>query len=446
MSGKIDGGIPAEDFGKAVTAKCMLRIVGFLSVLFFMAWIDRVNVGFAALQMNGDLGFSATVYGLGAGLFFVGYTIFEVPSNLVLSQVGARLWIARIMVTWGIISSCFAFIHGETSFYILRFLLGAAEAGFVPGVVLFLSQWFPRQNRARAFSIFFSCALLAPMVGGPLSGWLMSSAHGIGGFPGWRFMFLVEGVPAVILGVITVFYLPDTPERASWLTADERLWIRSQFEEEAGGKADIAHGSALHVFRDPMLWAFMATYYFWAISGYGIIYWLPIILKSMGSLSNLAVGCLSALPFVFGIAGLLLASYLSDRSGDRKSYLVVLSIIGGAALAASGFTSSIGVALGLICVSAFGIWGAQAIFWTIPAAYLKHGAAAAGIAMVNMAAGLGGFTGPYLVGWVKDTTGEFSLSLVALAATSFIMAGIVMVLPIARSARRSPGRVQLSAG
>jgi MFS family permease len=199
MLENIDVGRTNEVFGKAVMAKCTLRIVGFLSLLFFMAWIDRVNVGFAALQMNGDLGFSATVYGLGAGLFFVGYTIFEVPSNLVLSRVGARLWIARIMITWGIISSCFAFIHGETSFYILRLLLGVAEAGFVPGVVLFLSQWFPRHNRARAFSIFFSCALLAPMIGGPLSGWLMTSAHGVGGLPGWRFMFLVEGIPAVLL-------------------------------------------------------------------------------------------------------------------------------------------------------------------------------------------------------------------------------------------------------
>ena len=446
MSERIEAGAPDEAFGKAVMAKCMLRIVGFLSVLFFMAWIDRVNVGFAALQMNGDLGFSATVYGLGAGLFFVGYTIFEVPSNLVLSRVGARLWIARIMITWGAISSCFAFIHGETSFYVLRLLLGIAEAGFVPGVVLFLSQWFPRKNRARAFSIFFSCALLAPMVGGPLSGWLMSTAHGVGGMPGWRFMFLVEGVPAVLLGVITVFYLPDTPARASWLTNEERRWLRVQFETEPEDVASANHGSLFAVLRDPKLWALVATYYFWAISGYGIIYWLPVILKSMGGLSNLEVGFLSALPFAFGIAGLLLASFFSDRSGNRRSYLIVLSLIGGVALAASGFTASIPVALGLICVAAFGIWGAQAIFWTIPAGYLKDKAAAAGIAMVNMAAGLGGFTGPYLVGWVKDATGQFALALVALAITSFIMAGIVALLPIARTARRVPARTQMSAG
>ena len=422
-------------FGRAVMAKCTLRIVGFLSVLFFMAWIDRVNVGFAALQMNADLGFSATVYGLGAGLFFVGYTIFEIPSNLVLNRVGARLWIARIMVTWGLVSSCFAFIHGETSFYVLRLLLGIAEAGFVPGVVLYLSQWFPRQNRARAFSIFFSCALLAPMIGGPISGWLIGASHGVGGLPGWRFMFLVEGIPAVLLGIVTFFYLPDTPERARWLDAAECRWLRAQFATEpAGDTGD--HGSLAAVIRDPRLWALVVTYYFWAISGYGIIYWLPIILKSMGGLSNLEVGFLSAAPFAFGIVGLLLASYLSDRSGDRKSYLIGLSILGGAALAASGFTASIPLALGLICIAAFGIWGAQAIFWTIPAGYLKDRAAAAGIAMVNMAAGLGGFTGPYLVGWVRDATGNFALALVALAATSFIMAGIVALLPIARTERR----------
>ncbi len=425
-----------ESSGRAVMAKCTLRIVGFLSVLFFMAWIDRVNVGFAALQMNGDLGFSATVYGLGAGLFFVGYTIFEVPSNLMLNRVGARLWIARIMVTWGAVSSCFAFIHGETSFYILRLLLGVAEAGFVPGVVLYLSQWFPRQSRARAFSIFFSCALVAPMVGGPISGWLISSAHGVAGLPGWRFMFLVEGVPAMLLGVVTLFYLPDTPERAKWLSADECRWLRAQFRTELGDEPGGHHGSLLDVMRDPRLWALVVTYYFWAISGYGIIYWLPIILKSMGSLSNLEVGFLSAAPFAFGIAGLLLASFFSDRSGNRKSYLVGLSLLGGAALAASGFTASIPLALGLICVSAFGIWGAQAIFWTIPAGYLKDKAAAAGIALVNMAAGLGGFTGPYLVGWVKDATGNFALALVALAITSFIMAAIVALLPIARTGRR----------
>ena len=432
-------------FGRAVMMKCTLRIVGFLSLLFFMAWVDRVNVGFAALQMNGDLGFSATVYGLGAGLFFVGYTIFEIPSNLVLNRVGARLWIARIMVTWGAISSCFAFIHGETSFYILRFLLGAAEAGFVPGVVLFLSQWFPPRNRARAFSLFFSCALVAPMIGGPISGWLMSSAHGVAGLAGWRFMFLVEGVPAVLLGVVTFFYLPDTPERASWLSKAECHWLRAQMQSDAHSEMS-NHVSVLQVVRDPRVWALFATYYFWAISGYGIIYWLPLILKSMGGLSNLEVGFLSAAPFAFGIAGLLVASFLSDRSGDRKTYLVWLSVLCGVALAASGFATSVWVLLGLICISAFGNWGAQAIFWTIPASYLKGTAAAAGIALINMAAGLGGFTGPYLVGWVKDTTGEFALALVALAVTSFILAGIVALLPIARTERRIAARSAVGAG
>jgi ACS family tartrate transporter-like MFS transporter len=430
-----------DDFDSKVFAKCTLRIVGFLSLLFFFAWIDRVNVGFAALQMNAELKFSATVYGLGAGLFFVGYALFEVPSNIILNRIGARIWLSRIMVTWGIISSCFAFINSEASFYVLRFLLGAAEAGFVPGVILYLARWFPHQRRARAFSIFFSCALLAPIIGGPFSGWLMSATHGLGGWPGWRYMFIVEGLPAVILGLLTVFYLPDSPEKASWLSTEEKIHVRSQLDPERPADAETSRDSFLELLKDGKLWALVATYFFWATSGYGIIYWLPLILKSMNDLSPVQIGLLNALPFIFGVAGLLIASFFSDRSGNRKAWLIWLSVLGGTALAASSLTPSLAIALSLICVSAFGIWGAQAIFWTIPAAYLKGSdGAAAGIALVNTAAAFGGFTGPYVVGWVREATGQFSWSLVALASTAFVVAALVTVIPITNFATRASSR------
>ena len=414
--------------------KLTRRLVYLLSISFFMCFIDRANIGIAALRMNTDLKFSATVYGLGAGLFFIAYAVFEIPSNLILHRVGARRWLARIMVTWGIISACFSFVQGPHSFYILRFLLGAAEAGFLPGVVYYLTLWFPSQHRIRPFSIFLAFPMLALIFMGPVSSWLMGVSHGLGGISGWRWMFLIEGVPTVILGIIIFFYLEDRPENAGWITAEEKSWLRDALEESRRKAPPVEHRSVGSFVSDSRIWILTFIYFLWCYGGYGIMFWLPLIMKSVGKYSNMQVGLLYSIPFICGFICIMTIGPHSDRTGERKWHIIICSLCAFVSLTASAFVASPILAFILICISAGSIWGMQPVFWALPVDYLGGKTAAAGIAMVNCVAGVGGFLGPYVVGWIKDATGKFAPAMVALATGYLVMAVVVMVIKVPRVA------------
>ncbi|MGA3128316.1 MAG: MFS transporter [Candidatus Korobacteraceae bacterium] len=429
--------------------KLNTRLILFLFILYFFSWIDRANVGIAALRMNQDLKFSATVYGLGAGLFFLSYALFEIPSNLIMNRVGARLWLARIMVTWGIISSCFIFVHGQTSFYVLRFLLGAAEAGFVPGVVFYLTFWFPPEYRAKSYARFLSAAMLALVTMGPISGWLMTTMNGLAGLAGWRWMFLLEGAPSVILGIVTVFYLKDRPKDAAWLTAEEKAWLTSALEEGRRNAPPKEHHSVSAFVSDPRLWALTITYFFWTLGGYGIMFWLPTILKSVGHLSATQIGLLFSLPFICAFLGMYVIAPHSDRTGERKFHMVVSMLVATVFLGASVYVPPV-LALIFICIASFAIWGMQPIFWTLPPAYLGGASGAAGIALINSFGGIGGFAGPSVVGWIKDLTGRFSLAVLAMALSFLVTACMIAALKVQRTGGTAPSgatqKEQMSAG
>ncbi|MCH4543468.1 MFS transporter [Ochrobactrum sp. POC9] len=404
------------DLRDSTIRKLNLRIVLFCFICFIVNYLDRVNIGYAALHMNNDIGLTPYMFGVGAGIFFIGYMLFEVPSNMMLHKLGSRVWIARIMVTWGLVSCAMAFVQGPVSFYILRFLLGVAEAGFAPGVLLYLTYWFPAKERGRATALFMTATVLSIVVGAPFSGWLMDAGEGLFGLHGWQAMFILEGIPAVLLGVVTFFYLVDSPEKDKrWLTADERAWLMAELaKENAGKQADTRH-SLKEVFSDYRVWLLTLVYMFNGIAVYGVIMWLPQIVKSLGDYTAAQTGLISAIPFVFAAIGLVVISRSSDRTGERKIHTAIAGLFGGIFLAASALAPSPILSLVLLSVCAFFLWSYLGVFWTLPTQFLSGAAAAGGLAAINGFAQLGGFTGPYLVGWVKSTTDSFSLSLLALS-------------------------------
>ena len=422
-----------DDIERSVTRKLAWRLVGFAGVLYFFNWLDRVNVGFAALQMNQQLGFSATVYGWGAGLFFLSFAVFEIPSNLLLHRVGARIWIARIMITWGLVCMACALIRGPVSFYVLRFLLGMAEAGFTPGMLLYLSRWFPARHRGRAFALLFASPLLAPSIGGPISGWLLTATNGMSGLPGWQWMFIIEGIPTVLLGVVTLFYLPEHPRHASWLSPAERTWLEGTLEREHRAAPPVVHGGVAPFLADRRLWALVAIYFFWSFSGYAIVLWLPLIIRGATSLTPFQIGLVNSLPFFCAIAGEILVGRWSDRTGNRKGPIVVFAVLAAVGLVASATIGASLLGLVVLCATAFCIWAQQPVFWTLPSTYLGGRSAASGLALVNMAAGVGGFIGPPVVGMVKDATDSYTAGLFFIGAMALVVAGIAFAMRIERS-------------
>jgi MFS family permease len=415
------------------------RFTMFLGVLYFFSWVNRSSVGIAALQMNKDLGLTATMYGIGAGLFFLGYAIFEIPSNILLHKVGARLWIARIMITWGIFSTGFGFIHGRGSYYALRFLLGAAEAGFFPGILYYLTLWFPSAHRARPYALFLSFSMVGVMVMSPMSSMLMKLCDGLWGIAGWRWMFIVEGVPAVLLGIVTLFYLTDYPRQARWLTDEQKQWLITTLEAERKAAPPVEHHSVGAFLRDRRLWALSGFYLFWNMGNLGVLFWLPTILKSSTGLGNVEISLLYSLPFLCAVLGMNAIRWVADRTGERKRILVACSLAGALFLAASAYAGSVPWSLLLMCAAAFNIWGVVPVFWTLPADYLGGMTAAAGIAFVSSWAGVGGFAGPYLVGLIKDATGKFPPAVLAMAVAILIQGCIVMAMKIDRG---SPQRAR----
>ncbi|MBI2993828.1 MAG: MFS transporter [Gammaproteobacteria bacterium] len=417
-------------FERSTLAKVTLRLMPFLFLLYIVAWLDRVNVGFAALQMNQDLAFNATVYGFGAGVFFAGYALFEVPSNLILVRVGARRWIARIMITWGVISAAMMFVRTPTSFYVLRFLLGVAEAGFFPGIIYYLSNWFPATQRARAVSWFMVAIPLSIVIGGPLAG-LLLGMNGLLGLTGWQWLFLLEGAPAVILGIVVLFYLTENPMEARWLKPEERGWLAARIHAEQT-QARERHGLGLRqALLHPTVWLLSCIMFTCQSGSYGLTLWVPQIVKGLSGLSDFQVGLISAIPYIGAAIGMMLIGMSSDRSGERFLHIAVPSIVAAIGFAASAWIGSPVPGIIALTVAAVGDLGSRGPFWALPGRFLAGPASAGGIALINTIGALGGFVGPYAVGLLKHQTGSFTGGLLLLAL--LLLAGAIVTLRLRRA-------------
>ncbi len=386
--------------------KVTRRLIPFLFLLYIVAWLDRVNVGFAALQMNADLGFSAATFGFGAGIFFLGYCLCEVPSNLVLERVGARLWIARIMVTWGLISVALMFVRAPSTFYLLRFLLGAAEAGFFPGIIYYLSLWYPAAQRARAIAIFMTAVPVTGLVGGPFSGALLG-LNGAFGLQGWQWLFLLEGLPAIFLGITVLFYLNDRPEIARWLAPPERDWLLARLAAERNA-CHAQRSMKIHlVLTDPMVWRLGLIFLLVATGFYGYSFWAPLVIKSLLGITNLGVGFVLSAISALTIIGMLANGAHSDRTGERSLHVAIPSLLMGLGFAGCALLHQPVLAIAALAMVPLGHCSAYGPFWSMPTQFLTGPAAAAGIALVTMIANVGGFVGPWLIGLLKTRTGTY---------------------------------------
>ncbi|MFV0280791.1 MAG: MFS transporter [Rhodoblastus sp.] len=409
-----------------------LRIIPFIMLLYFIAFIDRVNIGFASLTMNRDLGFTASIFGFGAGIFFWGYFLFEVPSNIVLDKVGARIWIARVMITWGMVSAAMAFVQGPMSFYILRFLLGAAEAGFFPGVILYLSYWFPARQRAAATSLFMAAAPLSTVLGSPLSSALLEM-NGVWGFKGWQWLFVIEAIPAVIFGFVVLGYMTDRPEKAKWLKDDERAWLVETMDAERAAKAATSNHSIWKGLADPRVLALALVYFGTSAGLYTLGVWAPQIIKSFG-MSNMAVGFLNAVPPTIAVIAMYLWSRHSDRANERSWHVVIACLTAAAGLAIAGLSSTAASVVAALVLVNVGISAAKPPLWSMPTLFLSGPAAATGIAAINSIGNLGGFFGPAMIGWIKDRTGSFAGGLYFVAG--LLVFSAILTLILARTVAR----------
>ncbi|BEV14905.1 MFS transporter [Herbaspirillum sp. DW155] len=410
----------------ATYGKIAWRLIPFLVFLFVLAWIDRVNVGFAKLQMLQDLQFSEAVYGLGAGIFFIGYFLFEVPSNLLLEKIGARKTLARITILWGLASMAMAYVSTPTSFYVLRFLLGIFEAGFFPGVVLYLTYWFPAQRRARVNGLFMTSFAIAGAVGGPIAGLIMSSMEGVGHLANWQWLFIIEGIPSILAGFAVLALLPENPANAKWLTDAEKTAVTQSLaaENSAAGK----HVSFKEACANYRVWI-CAAVYFCVVSGNATIaFWAPSIIKEIGVKGNLQIGLISAIPFVAGTLAMIWNGFHSDKTGERRLHSAIATLIACIGLIATGMTlGNATLALCALTLAAIGILAAFPVFWSIPAAFLAGTAAAGGIALINSIGNLAGFVAPYMIGALKTSTGSLSSGLYFVAALEFLASFLVVM-------------------
>ena len=429
---------PDERFSPAFQRRTILkvsrRLLPLIVVAYLVAYIDRTNVAFAALTMNQDVGLSPYIYGLGAGIFFLGYALFEVPSNMVLERVGARRWIARIMITWGIISGMMALTVGPASFLTLRFLLGVAEAGFFPGIIFYLSCWFPAAYRARVISTLFIAVPVSNAVASVLSGAILEM-NGVLGLHGWQWVFILEAIPAVLLAFVVLKYMTDRPGEATWLSPDEREWLEKELHAERVRVESAGRLGLLQVLTDRRVLALSMIYLFSVTAGYGIVFFLPQILKSLGH-SNFVTGVLTAIPYAIGVAGLLLWGHSSDRRGERRWHLIVALAVAAVGLVGVAWFHGSYWAIAAMAIVAVGSYGSRPSFWPMPSMFLTGAAAAAGIALINSIGNLGGYVGPFIVGWIKDSTGSFQMGLYFLAACAAISALITFVAARATDARK----------
>jgi ACS family tartrate transporter-like MFS transporter len=417
-----------SDIDARVSRKLMLRIIPFVMLLYFVSFLDRVNVGFAALSMNKAIGLSPTAFGFGGGLFFIGYLLFEVPSNLILHRVGARRWIARVMVTWGIVSGLSAFVVGPNSFYISRFLLGVAEAGFFPGIILYLTLWFPRRQRAAAAAWFMAAAPISTAIGSPISGAIMQLPP-ILGLADWQLLYIVEAIPAVLLGFMVLKYLTDAPSQATWLQPEERDWLIAKLKSEGDANApDAGHKSgALAALRDPRVLALALIYFGTSAGLYTLGLWAPLIIRQFG-FTSMQTGLLNAIPSVVAVVAMIWWAWHSDKKGERTWHVVIPCVIACVGLIMAGQAASAVLIIGALVLVNVGISAAKAPLWAMPSAFLSGAGAAAGLAMINSIGNLGGFVGPFAIGWLKQMTGSYASGLYVVAATLALSAVLTLLM------------------
>jgi MFS transporter, ACS family, tartrate transporter len=417
-------------------ARVSVRLVPFLILCYFVAYLDRVNVSFAALTMNKDLGLSASAYGLGAGIFFLAYGVFEVPSNLLLAHFGARRWIARIMVSWGVVSGAMAFVGNETWFYVVRFLLGVAEAGFFPGMIFYLTLWFPAAYRARVIGYFMAAIPLSTVIGAPVSSAILG-LDGALGMHGWQWLFILEAVPAILLSVVVLFYLTDKPADAGWLSEDERRWLIARLATEERQREAARHYNVLEALLNPRVLALSLVYFGAVAANYGLSFFLPQIVKAFG-MSNLETGFVAAIPYAVGVVGIVWWGRHSDAKLERRFHTGFAIFVAAAGLTVAAFLDDPIAKMVAFSVAGFGIFGCLPVFWTLPTAFLSGAAAAGGIAIINSIGNLAGFAGPSVMGMVKDSTGSFTGGLLLLAGVAVVAVAIVLLLPHETALERVP--------
>jgi ACS family tartrate transporter-like MFS transporter len=418
----------------AVISRLTWRLLPFLFLLYVVAYLDRINVGFAALEMQKQLGFSDKVYGLGAGMFFAGYFCLQLPSNLVLRRVGARRWIAGIIVIWGVISASMVFVTTPRSFYLLRFLLGAAEAGFFPGMILHLRNWFPAQARARAVALFMTAGPVAGVVGGPISGALLG-VHA-GGLAGWQWLFLVEGGPAVVLGAVVLYGLANRPEEAHWLKAEEKSWLIKTLESERASSGLVPQ-HPFSAFAIAAVWGLTLVYFSQAACWYGLTLWLPKLIKGVAGTTNFVTGLISALPYLAAAAAMVFWGMRSDHSGERRWHLAAPAFVGAAGFCLAGYVTSTVATIAALGLAMLAVESTFGPFWAASTDVLKGSTAAAGIALINSVGNLGGFCAPYMIGLVKTRTGSYAGAMLTLGALS-ALGGFVALLAVPRGSVARP--------
>ena len=405
--------------------KATRRLIPFLFLIYVVAYLDRVNVSFAQLQLEDDLGFSDTIFGLGAGIFSLGYVLFGVPSGLALNRFGARRWLAAIVMVWGVLSAATMFIEGAAGFYVLRFLLGVAEAGFFPGIILYLTWWFPERERTRVLALFLTAIAAAYVAGGPLSGALLE-LDGLAGLDGWQWLFLVEGLPAIGLGLVTLRYLDDRPEQADWLEPDERSFLAGEVAREQELKEAGIESGLRDALRSGQVWLLGLIYFILLATGFGLTFFVPDLVQERTGYSDFAVGLLAAIPYGGATAVMLWAARAAERRGRRRAFLIALSLLGAAGTALTAYASSPLLLTVSITLAAVGLLSAIPLFWALPTAFLSGTAAAGGIALIAAVGNLGGFAGPAFTGVTEDSTGGFETPLTGLAL--LMVAGSLLTL------------------
>jgi ACS family tartrate transporter-like MFS transporter len=418
----------AGDLGRRTLRKVAWRLLPFIFLCYIVAYIDRVNTGFAAKSLQKTFSFGDNQYGTGAGLFFLGYFLFEIPSNLILRRVGARIWIARIMIVWGLVSMGMMFIKGIWSFYAMRVILGLAEAGFFPGMVLFLTFWFPARERARAGALFMIAAPVAMAVGGPISSSILGM-DGLSGLQGWQWLFIIEGFPAVLLGILTLKCLTDSPEKAGWLAPEEREWLITELEAERARKAGHTSTGALQPLSNPKVWLLCLIYFLNTSVTYGIFLWLPKILEEMSGFKGLKLGLINSIPFLAAIVGMVGIGAHSDRKGERKLHVAACALTAAVGLAlAAMFQKNLVLFMLSFTLCQIGQRSIMAVFWSIPPLFLGGAAAAAGIALINAIGNVGGYYGSEMMGQLKQRTGGYSGGLYVLGAGMIVVSILVSTL------------------
>lgn len=427
--------LTAPCVGHSARRRISRRFLPYLFILYIIAFLDRVNISYAALEMTKDLGFTAEVMGFGGGIFFLGYFLLEIPGCLLVEKWSARGWIARIMISWGILAMLMGFIHTATQFYWLRFLLGAAEAGFFPGIIVYLSHWFRYQDRAKAIAMFMAAIPIANIIGSPVSGLILGVKWL--GLAGWRWIFILEGGPAVILGIVTIFYLTDRPHQAKWLTTDECNWITTELEQEKEARLAVHSYNVWEALRHREVILLVLAYFCAVTSGYGFILWLPTMIKRASGMPNLTVTLISAMPYCVGLAAMLLLGWSSDRTRERRYHTAVpMMAISLGLLFSAMLQNSAVLMVALLCLASAGINGYLPVFWSLPTKFLTGSVAAVAIGLINSVGNLGGFVGPYVVGYLDTVTNSFFGGLLYLSLSAFIGAGLILMLRHAKE--RSP--------